>query len=162
MSSSQAVGVTCRLDDGAPGSVPLADVQAYLELRSASPHPPVPARLTDAWEQFYHLGARVIHRVACASLRNAADRDDCEQEAWLDIIAHIRSLLPNPCNHRLGSWIATITLNRVRYRLRERRTHPREDWGDLVFSLPGWEADPARACERQALLGSILFRAAGG
>ncbi|MGC8639207.1 MAG: RNA polymerase sigma factor [Isosphaeraceae bacterium] len=153
MSSGPAVGVATGRGDGDPGSVPLVDVQAYLELRSAIPCLLAPVRLTDAWERFYCLSHRVIHRVARASLRNEADRDDCEQDTWLDVIAHIRGFHQDPVSPRLGGWIATITLNRARYRLRERHTHPREDWGDLVFGLPGQEADPATACEtREDLL----------
>ncbi|MGC8640218.1 MAG: sigma-70 family RNA polymerase sigma factor, partial [Isosphaeraceae bacterium] len=155
MSIGSAVGVAPGLDDGDPGSVPLADVQAYLELRSANLSLPVPVRLTSAWEHFYHLGNLVIHRVARSALRNEADRDDCEQEAWLDVIAHIRSLRQDRACPRLGGWIATITLNRAKYRLRERRTHPREDWGDRVFGLPGREGDPVRACENQEDLLSL-------
>jgi len=115
--------------------------------------------LTIAWERFYRFSNHLVRRVVRTSLLSVADQDDCAQDSWLEIVAHLRHFRSDPANPHMGTWVATIASNKVRDWYRERRRHPRKDWGDRVFDLPGLEVDPSRVCQRQgeeALVRSAL------
>jgi len=139
-------------------SIPLGDVQAYLEFRSGSLLSP-PPQLTIAWERFYRLTNHLIRRGVRIPLLSVADQDDCAQESWREIIVHLRHFRHDPAKSHLASWIAKVTSNKVKDWFRERRRHQPKNCGDRRFDIPGLDLDPARECERQgeiALVRSAL------
>jgi RNA polymerase sigma factor (sigma-70 family) len=125
----------------------LRDTQAYLAVRTRGLTPS--ARQSAAWERFYRAYAPLIRACLRARGLSDSDRDDCEQEVWKEVVAHLRHFAPDPTRARLRTWLTTVACNKVVDVIRLRTRHPQEPLTEAVVeSLPTRDDDPATAYER--------------
>jgi RNA polymerase sigma-70 factor (ECF subfamily) len=92
-------------DDG------LDKLKAYLECRSRRVDPPAP--LAQAWDHFYQSYAPRIRALLRRSGLREADREDCSQDVWKEVIAHLGHLPYQPRGGRLSAWLMTVARNRA-------------------------------------------------
>jgi RNA polymerase sigma-70 factor (ECF subfamily) len=131
-------------------------LKAYLECRSRKVDPPAP--LVAAWEQFYGTYRPRIRALLGRTGLQEADREDCLQDVWQRVVAHLGHLPYDPRRGHLWAWLRTVARNRVVDTIRRRR----HLWvglnGDKLAVIdPG--SEPAAECERrceQALVKSVL------
>jgi RNA polymerase sigma factor (sigma-70 family) len=139
----------------------LRRTQAYLEVRSRrlSPAP----ELIEAWEQFFRIYAPLIGRYVGAHRLSEADRNDCIQETWREIIARLPRFRLDPGRGRLRTWIYAVARNKVVDVVRRRSRHPigslDHELEATLSDLPNF--DPAVHFERrrtQAIVRGMLVR----
>ena len=117
-------------DPGRPGRCPtsaadgdadLCDrLKAYLECRSRSVDPP--PTLAQAWDHFYDAYTPRIRGFLRRSGLPEADREDCLQEVWSEVVAHLADLRYDPRRGRLSTWLITVARHRALNMLRRRRS----------------------------------------
>ena len=117
-------------------------LQAYLGCRSRNVDPP--ATLVEEWDRFYDYHTPRIrgflHRMGLPE----ADREDCLQEVWSEVVAHLADLAYDSRRGRLSTWLITVARNRTLniFRRRRRLSIGRmEDAAALVDPGPGPVAD---------------------
>src|SRR5262249_13401906 len=79
-----------------------------------------------------------------------ADREDCLQEVWVEVVAHLGRFQHDPRRGRLSTWLTTLARNKAADSIRRRSRHPSQplEEGDalaLLDPVPGPVAD----CERR-------------
>jgi RNA polymerase sigma-70 factor (ECF subfamily) len=130
-------------------------LKAYLRCRSRSVNPP--PTLAEAWDHFYAFHTPRIRRFLSRSGLPEADREDCLQDVWREIVVHLADLHYDPRRGRLSTWLITVARNRA-LNMRRRRylcVALIEDATALVDRGPG----PVAACEclsTQAQVRSVL------
>src|SRR5262249_26464849 len=88
-------------DDISPSQ--LEDVQAYLEsLRLGMIPDP---RSCTAWDGFYEHHAPLIRSYVATFHLTAAERDDCIQEVWKDLVVQLGEFRHDPRRARLSTWL---------------------------------------------------------
>jgi len=120
-------------------------LKAYLECRSRNVAPPPP--LAEAWDHFYQFYAPRIRGFLSRSGLPEADREDCLQDVWCEVVAHLADLPYDPRRGCLSTWLITVARHRAVDTLRHHRHRSAgriEDGAALVDPGPG----PAAACER--------------
>jgi len=136
-------------------------LQAYMACRFRKGVPPAP--LAEAWDHFYDAYSPRIRAFLRRSGLPEADREDCFQDVWSEVVAHLGHLRYDPGRARLSTWLMTVARNRaVDTHRRRQRFAPGliEDWAALVDSGPG----PDAACEQhstQAQVRSVLGELSG-
>jgi RNA polymerase sigma factor (sigma-70 family) len=150
-----------------PASLPDGDadlfekLRAYLSFRSRNVDPP-PA-LAEAWDHFYDIYTPRIRWFLSRSGLSEADREDCLQDVWSEVVTHLADLRYDPGRGRLSTWLLTVARNRALNMLRRRRRLSLaliEDGAFLVDPGPG----PLAACEclsRKARVNSVLTELSG-
>ena len=116
-------------------------LRAYLECRSQNVDPSSP--LAEAWARFYDLYAPRIRAFLRRFGLPEADREDCLQDVWSKVIAHLAGLTYDPRRARLSTWLLTVARNRAVDAIRRRRrsADPIEDPTVIVDSGLGPAAD---------------------
>ena len=138
------------------GDVDLCNkLKDYLQYRSRSVNPP--PTLAEAWDQFYAFHTPRIWRFLSRSGLPEADREDCLQDVWREVVVHLADLQYDPSRARLSTWLITVARNRALNMLRRRCLCVArvEDAADLVDRGPG----PVAECEglsTQAQVRSVL------
>jgi RNA polymerase sigma-70 factor (ECF subfamily) len=116
-------------DDGA-----LDAIKAYLDLRSRGIEPPTP--LVEAWDQFYAFHAPRIRSFLKGWKLPEADRSDCFQEVWKDIVGKLAHFHHDSGRGRFSTWLMTLARNKVVDSVRRRNRHVSERLGDSEVSSP--------------------------
>ena len=133
-----------------PASAPDGDLdlckqlQAYLMCRSRNVDPP--PTLAEAWDRFYDFYTPRILRFLSRSGLPEADREDCLQDVWGEIVVHLANLPYDPRRGRLSTWLITVARYRALNMLRRQRrlyTGLIDFESDLLDPNPG----PVAACE---------------
>ena len=80
----------------------LEEIKAYLDCRSRGVEPPPP--LAEAWEGFYGFYAPRIRTFLGKWALSEADRNDCLQEVWHEVVAQLARFGHDPgrATSRLG------------------------------------------------------------
>lgn len=122
------------------------DTQDYLDARAhGRTHS---ARLNAAWERFYRLAAPLIRGGVRARGLSGADRDDCEQEIWTEVVAQLGQSRYDPARGGLRTWLSALARHKAMDVIRRRTRHPLESLDDgALMALPGRDPDPATEYE---------------
>lgn len=142
------LGDDIGLDDGDVDPTLLHQTQAFLRAgkRGISADP----RLLGAWHQFYKQFDPFIRSVISTRVPQGADREDCLQDAWRDIVAGLPAFRRDPSRCVLRTWLFTVAHHKaadyVRRRARGLASRLSDDW---IEALPGAEPDPALDYERR-------------
>lgn len=136
------------------------DIRLYLELRAKNAA--TPAGLAAAWDRFYDRYTPRIRAYLRKSGLTEADREDCLQSVWGDVVARWPSLAYDPVRGRLSTWLIAIARNRSIDILRRRRRS--SEWTVEADDLVDPGPDPCQASEcriTQARVRSVLAELAG-
>jgi RNA polymerase sigma-70 factor (ECF subfamily) len=126
----------------------LDEIKAYLDCRSRGVDPP--PSLAEAWEGFYGVYAPRIRTFLKKWDLSEADRSDCLQEVWHEVVAQLARFGHDPGRARLSTWLLTLARNKAVDAIRRRRRHAFESLGEGESTTamdPG--LDPAAAYERR-------------
>jgi RNA polymerase sigma-70 factor, ECF subfamily len=132
----------------------LDEIKAYLDCRSRGVEPPPP--LAEAWEGFYGFYAPRIRTFLKRWALSEADRSDCVQDVWHEVVAHLAHFGHDPGRARLSTWLMTLARNKAVDVIRRRSRHAIESLGDhedLVAMDP--RPDPAATYERARTLAQV-------
>jgi RNA polymerase sigma-70 factor (ECF subfamily) len=114
-----------------------------------SRHVEPPTALAKVWEDFYE---RYSFRIGAFLRRyrlSEAERADCLQDVWSEVVAHLVDFPYDPRRGRLSTWLMTVARNRTVDAIRHRRRFATGLLTDAV-ELPDQDADPAAACDRHS------------
>jgi RNA polymerase sigma-70 factor (ECF subfamily) len=100
----------------------LQDVQAYLESRRLGmiPHP----RLCEAWQHFYERQAPLIRTFVAARHLSEADRNDCIQEVWKEVVVKLGEFRQDPRRGGFRAWLLVVARCKAVDAFRRRVRHP--------------------------------------
>jgi RNA polymerase sigma-70 factor (ECF subfamily) len=100
----------------------LEDVQAYLESRRLGmiPHP----RLREAWEHFYGCHKPLICTFVAAFHLSEADRNDCIQEVWKEVVVKLVEFRCDAERGRFRTWLLVLARHKAAHVVRRRVRHP--------------------------------------
>jgi RNA polymerase sigma-70 factor (ECF subfamily) len=123
------------------------DLQAFL--RYGSRHIEPPPALAKVWEDFYERYSIRIGAFLRRYRLPKADREDCLQDVWSEVVAHLVDFPYDPRRARLSTWLMTVARNRAVDAIRHRCRFVTGLLTDAV-DLRDQETDPAAACERHS------------
>lgn len=136
---------------GRPTCPPDSDAELCLQLRSyfqyRSRNLVPPPSLVEAWDRFYDDYTTRIRAFLGRFRLPEADREDCLQDIWSEIVAHLADLPYDPRRARLSTWLMTVARNRAVDALRRRRRMPTRLAGSAA-SVMDTDPGPVVACER--------------
>lgn len=133
-------------DEADPES--LGQIKDYLHSRSRGVEPSPP--LAEAWEGFYGYYDRRIRTFLKKWALSEADRNDCVQDVWQEVVARLARFGHDLGRARLSTWMMTLVRNKAVDVIRERSRHALESLGDGQWAAamdPG--PDPAATYERR-------------
>ena len=121
--------------------------KAYLRCRSGGMDAPPP--LVEAWQRFYCTYELRVREVLEKWHLSDADREDCLQDVWVEVLVHLGHFQHDPGRGRLSTWLTTLARNKAADSIRHRSRHPSRPLGAdddvaLLDTGPGPESD----CER--------------
>jgi RNA polymerase sigma-70 factor (ECF subfamily) len=137
-----------------PDRATLEAIKAYLDCRSRGIEPP--PRLAAAWEAFYGSYAPRIRKFLRRWALSEADRNDCLQEVWHEVVSQLGRFGHDPGRARLSTWLMTLARNKAVDVIRRRSRHPLEsldDSGEAAALDPG--PDPSAEYERRRTLARV-------
>ncbi len=132
--------------------------KAYLECRSQGMDPsPI---LVEAWERFYRSHEPRLRALLEKWRLSDADREDCLQEVWVEVVAHLGHFQHDPRRGRLSTWLTTLARNKAADSIRRRTRHPFQSLGEdtevpLADPVLGPEADFERRWEQAQVRGAL-------
>ncbi len=136
----------------------LNKVKSYLECRSRGVDPAPP--LVEAWNHFYDSYAPRIRKFLGQWDLADADRSDCFQDIWQEVVVNLNRFQHDPTRGRLSTWIMTLARNKAVDSIRRRsRQLPKHLDRDGASALLDPHPDPGTEYERrrtQALVRSVL------
>jgi RNA polymerase sigma-70 factor (ECF subfamily) len=128
----------------------LNQTQAYLEYRSRG-HDPPPA-LAAAWDRFYDCYARRLRGVLALLDMTAAEQEDCLQEVWMSVVAHLGKFQCDDGRACLSTWLTTVARNKAVDILRRRRRDRADGlFGSVEDALFDTSPDAAADCVRHEM-----------
>ncbi len=130
------------------------ELKAYLVCRASGVNPPTP--LVAVWEQFYGYYAPRIRTFLKRWALSEADRNDCFQEFWQEVVAGLRHFTHDPARACLSTWLMTLARNKAVDAIRRQSRHVCERLGeDEAMELTDPGPDPAVAYERSRIRGQV-------
>jgi len=124
----------------------LDKTNAYLRCRSGGMDASPP--LVEAWQRFYCTYELRVRKVLEKWHLSDADREDCFQDVWVEVLVHLGHFQHDPGRGRLATWLTTLARNKAADSIRHRYRHPSRPLGHdgvaLLDTGPGPESD----CER--------------
>lgn len=117
----------------------LDEIKFYLQLRSQGIDPPPP--LVEAWNRFYEFHAPRIQSFLKGWKLPEADRSDCFQEVWKDVVTKLAHFRQDPGRGRFSTWLLTLARNKAVDSIRRRNRHVFERLEDHAVSTP-WDPNP--------------------
>ena len=120
----------------------------YLACLSRNLDPP--STLAESWDRFYAINTPRIWAFLRRCGLAAADREDCLQEVWGEVIVHLPDLPYDPKRGRLSTWLITVARNRAVDMIRRRRRLA-EGMDDDAFAVVDSGPSPADDCERHSM-----------
>ncbi len=135
------------------GSESLEAIKSYLECRSRGVEP-LPT-LSQAWEGFYAFYDPRLRKFLGKWALSDADRSDCLQEIWHEVLTCLGRFVDDPGRARLSTWLLTLARNKAvdAIRRRSRHTLVHLDGNDTEAADPA--PDPAAAYERGRTLAQV-------
>lgn len=124
----------------------LEDTQAYLRCLAQGVKPG--SRLSGAWDRFFRVHTRRIHRTALCCGLSAADAEDCVQDVWLVILDVLRLSGQDPRWDRFSCWMQGMIRNQVAKFVHRMARRPTRGAGLLEDDLLGPDSDPVATCQR--------------
>jgi len=121
-------------------------LKAYLDYRARKVDPP--STLVEVWNDFYRTQTPRISKFLQKSALPEADREDCLQCVWGEVVDHLASLAYDPSRGRLSTWLLTVARNRSVDMLRRRRRASRLIEAGLTLVDPG--PGPVESYERRS------------
>ncbi len=137
-----------------PGPELLDALKSYLICRSRGVEPPPP--LAEAWQDFYEYYAPRIRTFLRRWALSEADRNDCLQDVWHEVVAGLGHFAHDPGRACLSTWLMTLARNKAVNAIRRRSRHAVESLGvreAMAVRDPG--PDPADAYERSRTQGQV-------
>jgi RNA polymerase sigma factor (sigma-70 family) len=129
----------------------LAEIKAYLECRTRGVEPSPP--LAEAWEGFYRFYAPRIRTFLKRWALSEADRNDCVQEVWHEVVTQLVHFGHDPDRARLSTWLMTLARNKAVDVIRQRSRRTIVSLDDRTESAAmDPRPDPAAAYERRRML----------
>jgi RNA polymerase sigma-70 factor (ECF subfamily) len=123
------------------------DLRDFLQYCSRRVEPP--AALAKVWEDFYkRYGIRIGAFLRRYRLPEA-DREDCLQDVWSEVVAHLVDFPYDPRRARLSTWLMTVARNRAVDVIRHRRRFVTGLLGDAA-DLRVQDTDPAATSDRHS------------
>jgi len=122
--------------------------KAYLECRARGMDPsPV---LVEAWEQFYRSYEPRLRAFLEKCRLADADLEDCLQDVWVEVVAHLGHFQHDPRRGRLSTWLTTLARNKAVDSIRRRSRHSMQSLGrDDEVPLADLPLGPEADCERR-------------
>ncbi len=126
----------------------LQKIKTYLECRSRSVDPAAP--LVEAWNCFYGFYAPWIRSFLWKHDLLEEERNDCFQDFWKEVVAHLGHFQYDSTRGRLWTWLATLARNKAADCIRERARHPTTPLREhQAMALLDPAPDPATDYERR-------------
>ena len=145
-----SLGATRRVTTGSfPddfGEKFLDALKSYLECRCRGAEPP--PHLVEAWNRFYGSYAPRVRAFLRRSGLPRADRSDCSQEVWKEVVAHLGHFQHDPRRGQLSTWLMTLARNKAVDSIR-RRHQLLVGLDEDAVELVGPDPDPAAECDRR-------------
>ncbi len=150
---AEETAMTARsLDE--PGQEVLDEIKAYLLCRSRGVEPPPP--LAEAWNGFYQHYAPRIRTFLRRWALSEADRNDCLQDVWQEVVARLGQFAHDPGRAGLSTWLMTLARNKAVDAIRRRTRHAFESLGEseaIAAMHPG--TDPVAEYERRRIVAQV-------
>ena len=108
--------------------------------RGIDPPPP----LVEAWNRFYEFHAPRIQSFLKGWKLPEADRSDCFQEVWKEIVGKLGHFHQDPSRGRLSTWLMTLARNKAVDSFRRRNRHAFESLEDNAAVSPWIPTRPGR------------------
>jgi RNA polymerase sigma-70 factor (ECF subfamily) len=137
-----------------PGPESLEAIKSYLDYRSRGVEPPPP--LVRAWEGFYDFYAPRVAAFLQRWSLSEADRNDCVQDVWHEVIARLAYFRRDTSRARLSTWMMTLARNKAVDVIRRRARRPSEslDHGQHISPTDPCP-DPAVEYERRRVRAEV-------
>src|SRR5262245_45595493 len=128
----------------------LEAIQIYLENRRRGViHQP---QLIEKWKHFYNSNTSMILAFIAPYPLSEADRDDCIQEVWKEVVVKLGDFRHDPRRGRLRTWLLILARNKAVDVVRRRVRHPATPLDDEAeAALPDRASDPVAEHERRRL-----------
>lgn len=138
----------CQSDDF------LDAIKSYLECRSQGVDPP--ADLVESWNKFYNCYAPRIEKYLSGWSLTDADRSDCSQDVWKDVVGSLGHFEHDPARGDLGTWLMTLARNKAIDFIRRRNRHKLEHLDETAMRGPlDPRPDPAAEYERRRTMAQV-------
>jgi RNA polymerase sigma-70 factor (ECF subfamily) len=140
--------VTTRFPAGFDDEEFLEKIKTYLECRTRSVDPAAP--LVEAWNCFYDFYAPWVRSFLRKRDLLEEERNDCFQDFWKEVVAHLGHFQYDSTRGRLWTWLAALARNTAADCIRERARHPTTSLRQhqaMALLDPG--SDPAADYERR-------------
>jgi RNA polymerase sigma-70 factor (ECF subfamily) len=159
LASRTRPGATCPCPEDSDSEV-FNQLRAYLECRCR--RVAAPPALAEAWDDFYEFFTPRISAFLGRYRLQAADREDCLQEVWKEVVARLGHLPYDARRARLSTWLTTLARRRAADVVRQSR----RIWAGLddAFALVDPGPDAGVECERlweRARVTSLLTELSG-
>jgi RNA polymerase sigma factor (sigma-70 family) len=126
----------------------LDTLKAFLECRSRGIEPPPP--LVEAWDHFYGFYAPRLQAFLKRAGLTEADRNDCFQDVWKEVVAGLGRFHHDPSRGLLSTWLMTLARHKAADLNRRRSRHPAERLAEDDAHAPlDPGLDPAAEYERR-------------
>lgn len=130
------------------GEAYLDALKAFLNCRSRGIEPPPP--LVEAWDHFYGFYAPRLQAFLKRSGLTEADRHDCFQDVWKEVVAGLGRFRHDPSRGLLSTWLMTLARNKAADSTRRRSRRPAQSLAEDDAQLPPDRGlDPAAEYERR-------------
>lgn len=151
--AANSPGVGARACDE-PGAEFLDEIKAYLNCRSRGAEPP--PLLAEAWSGFYEHYTPQIQTFLKRWALSEADRSDCLQDVWHEVVARLARFEHDPHRARLSTWLMALARNKAVDVIRRRHRHMYASLCEQeVVAMPDPGPDPAAEYERRRTLGQV-------
>ncbi|MGP0065500.1 MAG: RNA polymerase sigma factor [Isosphaeraceae bacterium] len=129
-------------------------IKSYLECRSHGVDPP--EHLVETWNQFYHYYAPRMGRYLRGWNLPDADRNDCLQDTWKEVVSSLPHFQHDPARGQLGTWLMTLARNKAVDSIRRRNRHISEHLDEHETGAPlDPSPDPAAEYERRRTMDQV-------
>ena len=124
----------------------LEDTRAYLHCLAEGIEPD--PCLCGAWDRFFQVYTRRIHRAAQSYGLSAIDAEDCVQDVWMEILDVLRPAGHDPRWGRFSCWMHGLIRNQVVNFVRGMARRTGRGAESLEDGVPGHDLDPVATYER--------------
>ncbi len=132
----------------------LEGIKSYLSYRSRGVEPP--ASMVASWNRFYDYYAPRIAKYLRGWSLPEADRNDCFQDVWKEIVGSLRNFEFDPDRGGLCTWMMTVARNKAVDSIRRRNRHVSENLSEgEANSVLDPRPDPAYEFERRSVQAQV-------
>jgi len=132
----------------------LEGIKSYLSDRSRGVDPP--ASMGALWNQFYNYYAPRIAKYLKGWSLTDADRNDCFQDVWKEIVGSLQNFQYDPDRGRLCTWMMTVARNKAVDSIRRRNRQASENLSEVeANSVLDPRPDPSYEFERRSIQAQV-------